>query len=177
MSRPENYAYLLRRINKVVFHYIENGQYRTYTINGNFSTYVTDSTKPNNRRKIVKASKELLEKEIVKFYKEREKKKSREKICLKTFYAEWLDFKALHTNSCRYIKTIDELWKRYYAHNGIIEIPFSRLDKYTLDIWAHSMIKDNSMTKKQYYNMAIIMRQALELATEKTSYQRIHFQK
>ena len=134
---------------------------------GRFSTYVADSTKPNNRRKIVKASKELLEKEIIKFYREREKEKSKEKICLKTFYAEWLDFKALHTNSSRYIKTIDELWKRYYAHDGIIEIPFSRPDKYTLDKWAHSLIKNNCMTKKQYYNMAVIMRQSLELAVEK----------
>lgn len=134
---------------------------------GRYSTYIRDNTKPNNRRKIVKASKELLEHEIIKFYKEREKEKSKEKICLRTFYAEWLDFKALHTNSSGYIKTIDELWKRYYVHDGIIEIPFSKLDKYTLDTWAHSLIKEKRLTKKQYYNMAVIIRQSLELAVEK----------
>ena len=34
---------------------------------GRFSTYVKDTTKPDKRRKIVKASKELLEKEIIKY--------------------------------------------------------------------------------------------------------------
>ncbi len=134
---------------------------------GRFSTYVKDTTKPDKRRKIVKASKELLEKEIIKFYRDREKEKSKDKICLKTFYAEWLEYKSLHTNSSSYIKTIDELWKRHYIHDGIIEIPFSRLDKYTLDKWAHTLIKNCKMTKKQYYNMAVIMRQALELAVDK----------
>lgn len=139
----------------------------TQNRDGRFSTYITDSTKPNNRRKVVKPSKELLEKEIIKIYKEREKEKSIKKICLKNFYAEWLDFKSMHTNSSAYIKTIDELWKRYYMDTPIIEIPFAKLDKYTLDKWAHSLIKENSLTKKQYYNMAIIMRQSLELAVEK----------
>lgn len=45
---------------------------------GRFSTYLSDSTKVNKRRKIVKASRELLEKEIIKLYKEREKEKSLE---------------------------------------------------------------------------------------------------
>lgn len=134
---------------------------------GRFSTYVTDSTKPNSRRKIVKASRELLEKEIIKFYKEREKKNREKKICLKDFYAEWLNYKSLRTNSSAYIKTIDELWKRYYVNDKISEIPLVDLDKYTLDVWAHSLIRNNRLTKKQYYNMAIIMRQALELAVEK----------
>lgn len=105
----------------------------TQNRDGRFSTYITDSTKPNNRRKVVKPSKELLEKEIIKIYKEREKEKSIKKICLNNFYEEWLDFKSMHTNSSAYIKTIDELWKRYYMDTPIIEIPFAKLDKYTLD--------------------------------------------
>jgi len=134
---------------------------------GRFSTYVPDDTKKNHRRKIVKASKELLETEIIKFYKEREKENLIEKICLRNFYAEWLDFKSLHTNSSAYLKTIDDLWKRHYIHNPIIDVPFVKLDKYALDKWAHKMIKENQLTKKQYYNMAIIIRQSLDLAVEK----------
>lgn len=134
---------------------------------GRFSTYVPDSTKPNRRRKIVKATREALEKEIIRYYKECERQKSLESICLKDFYGDWIDFKSLHTNSSAYIKTIDELWKRHYIHDSIIDIPFVKLDKYTLDTWAHRVIKENNMTKKQYYNMAIIIRQSLDLAVEK----------
>lgn len=87
--------------------------------NGRFSTYVTDSKKTDNRRKIVKVSKELLEKGFIKFYKEREKQDREKKICWKDFYAEWRNYKSLRTNSGAYRKTIDELWKRYYVNDEI----------------------------------------------------------
>lgn len=33
-----------------------------------------------------------------------------------------------------------------------------------LDEWAHNLIATNDLTKKQYYNMAVIMRQLLDYA-------------
>ncbi len=140
------------------------------TINkdGRASTYVlidaTNETDKPKRKKLVKATAEELKKTIVKFYREREKQKQEKKLCLKDFYPEWLSYKALHTNSSAYIKTIDELWHRYYKNDSIITIPLVDLDEYTLDTWAHTLIKKHTMTKKQYYNMAIIIRQSLELA-------------
>lgn len=134
---------------------------------GRFSTYIPDNTKSNHRRKIVKASRELLEKEIIKLYKEREKEKSLENICLYQIYPEWLEFKSLHTDSTAYIKTIDELWRKFYLKDSIINTPLIKLDKYTLDVWAHNLIKQNNMTKKKYYNTTIIMRQALDYAVER----------
>lgn len=134
---------------------------------GRFSSYLPDKTKPNNRRKVVKATRELLEKEIIKFYKEREKEQSLANISLRKFYPEWLAYKALHTTSSAYIKTIDELWKRFYVNDPIIDRPLVELSEYCLDTWAHSMIRENNLTKKQYYNMAIIIRQSLDLACKK----------
>lgn len=134
---------------------------------GRFSTYLPDETKSSNWRKIVKATRELLEKEIIKLYKEREKEKSIENISLRNFYPEWFEYKSLHTQSSAYMRTIDELWKRYYISDPIIDRPLVKLDEITLDTWAHTMIKKHNLTKKQYYNMAIIIRQSLELARKK----------
>lgn len=134
---------------------------------GRFSSYLPDETKPNNRRKIVKNTRELLEKEIIKFYKEREKQQLLKKNSLRSFYPEWFSYKALHTNSSVYMRTIDEMWKRYYADDPIVDRPMTELDEYTLDTWAHTMIRKHEMTKKQYYNMAIIIRQSLDLARKK----------
>lgn len=133
---------------------------------GRFSTYVTDETKPSNRRKIVKPTREALEKEIIKNYKESEKRKSKENISLRSLFPEWLEYKALHSESSKYIKTIDELFKKYYEKDSIIDKPIRKLDKLTLDIWAHKLIRDNEMTKKQYYNTTIIIRQALDYAVD-----------
>lgn len=134
---------------------------------GRFSTYLTDETKPNNRRKVVKATRELLEKEIIKFYKEREKENSIANISLRNFYPEWFAYKSLHTSSSAYMRTIDELWKRYYINDPLVDRPLVELDEYTLDTWAHSLIRKHNLTKKQYYNMAIIIRQSLDLARKK----------
>jgi len=134
---------------------------------GRFSTYLPDEAKPNHRRKVVKATRELLEKEIIKFYKEREKEESLANISLRKFYPEWFEYKSLHTSSSAYMKTIDDLWKRYYIKDAIADIPLVELDECTLDTWAHTLIKKHSLTKKQYYNMSIIIRQSLDLAKKK----------
>lgn len=134
---------------------------------GRYSSYLPDETKPNNRRKIVKSSLEELEKTIIKYYKECDEQQEYKKICLRSLYPEWLNYKSLHTDSGGYIKTIDHLWIKFYLNDSIIDEPIQNLDRYKLDTWAHEKIKENRMTKKQYYNMAIIMRQALDLAVDK----------
>ncbi len=134
---------------------------------GRFSTYLPDDTKANNRKKIVKSTKELLEKEIIKFYKEREKQQDKKKLCLKEFYPDWLAYKSLHTTSGDYVRSIDYLWKRFYEGTPVIEIPIVDFNKVMLDEWAHKIVKQHQMTKKKFYNMSIIMRQALDLAVDK----------
>lgn len=134
---------------------------------GRYSTYLPDEFKPYNRKKCTKATLELLEQEIIKYYNTMESQNSINSICLRTFYNDWLEYKSLHTKSSAYIKTIDELWKKYYVNDSIIDIPFKELQKVTLDIWAHTLVNQHQMTKKQYYNMSIIMRQSLTYAVEK----------
>ena len=134
---------------------------------GRFSTYLPDKTRPHHRRKVCKASRELLEKEIIKFYKERDKEQSIENITLRRFYPIWFEFKALHTTSSSYMRNIDGLWKRYYENDPLVDRPLVELDEYTLDTWAHTLIKTHSLTKRQYYNMAIIIRQSLDLARKR----------
>lgn len=141
----------------------------TITLNkdGRYSTYVPDETKPSKRKKLVKTTKEELEKALVKFYKECEEKNSIKNMCLRQIYPEWLDYKSLHTESTAYLKTIDELWIKFYLSDVIIDTPIAKLGEYTLDVWAHNLIRNNNMTKKKYYNTTIIMRQALEYAVKR----------
>lgn len=139
----------------------------TENTDGRFSTYVPDETKKNHRRKLCKTSRETLEKEIIKFYKEREEKQSTRNISLRQFYSEWFEYKSLHTSSSAYMRTIDELWKKYYVNDPIVDRPLVELDECTLDTWAHTLIKDRALSKKQYYNMTVIIRQSLDLARKK----------
>lgn len=131
-----------------------------------FQTYIADGTVKSGRRKVTKTHREDLEDFLVKHYSAEEKKKSYDGITLEKFYPEWLEFKRLHTDAENYIDRINDDWKKYYVGTDIIRVPIKKLDKVTLDRWAHQLIKDNKMTKKQYYNATVIMRQVLEYAVD-----------
>ena len=98
-----------------------------------------------------------------KIYKEQIEKQ----ITLSMFYPTWLKHKALHTEATSYVHRIDNDWYKYYVGTAIVDKPLCKLDKVTLDEWAHELIRKHSLTKTQYYNITVIMRQALEYAKEK----------
>lgn len=133
--------------------------------NGRWYTYLPDETKNQGRRLIAKSTEQKLNNAIVTFYKNQNS--SNNAITLENFYSEWLKYKKLHSNSDSYIHRIDNDWNKYYLDTPIIKIPFNKLTSLQLDEWAHGLIKEFQMTKTQYYNMSIIMRQALDLAVSK----------
>ena len=64
------------------------------------------------------------------------------------------------------MKHIDGEWKRYYLDDEIIDMPIIDLTTLDLKNWARNKIVSNHMTKKQYYNMAIIIRQSFDYLVE-----------
>lgn len=135
--------------------------------NGRWYTYLPDESKTNNRRLLAKSTQEKLNMEIVAYYQAQCKERIEQQITLALFYPTWLKYKALHTEATSYMHRIDNDWYKYYAGTAIVDKPLSDLDKITLDMWAHELIRKYSLTKTQYYNITVIMRQALELAVEK----------
>lgn len=133
--------------------------------NGRWYTYLPDETQKRNRKLIAKSTEQKLHNEVVTFYKNQ--MNVNDTITLEIFYPEWLEYKKLHTNSDSYLHRIDNDWNKYYIGTPIIKVPLKKLTPLQLDEWAHGLIKEYQMTKTQYYNMSIIMRQALELAVAK----------
>ena len=96
-------------------------------------------------------------------------------ITLAQLYDEWIDWKSIHTESSAYIRRINDDWNAYYKHTEIVEKCISKIDKQALDVWAHNLIKSRNMTRKQYYNATVIMRQALDYAVDKGYIECNHF--
>ena len=134
---------------------------------GRWKTYLPDESKKNNRRLVAKSNLENLHQLIVDDYKQRNKKPE-EKMTLRKLYPEWFAYKELHTNSTTYMHVIDNAWNRFYLNDTIIDRPLESLDKITLETWALQKIKELNLTKKQYYNNTVIIRQSLAYALEKT---------
>ena len=64
------------------------------------------------------------------------------------------------------MKHIDGEWNRFYADDPIVDRPVVELTALELKNWARNKIISCQMNKKQYYNMAVIIRQSLEYLVE-----------
>ena len=115
---------------------------------------------------IVKSHKEDLLDYLINIYEKQEKDNSIKDYTPERIYPDWKSYKEIHTTAKNYIRRIDNDWKKYYVGTDIIKKPHKQLKKLDLDTWAHQLIQDNNMTKKQYYNATIIMRQALDYAVD-----------
>lgn len=135
---------------------------------GKWRTYVYDPTKKYNRR-LIKRTTELgihkfLYQETL-FKQEQEEKKQR--IKLSKFFPIWLRHKEKHTNSPSYISRIVSDWNRFYIKDPIVDKYMDEISGIYLDDWFHSIIKNHNLTKTQFYNMSIILRQGFLYAKQK----------
>lgn len=132
-------------------------------------TYLPDEEKGRVLRK--RKTKEDIEDVIISYWKEESKrqteKESKKLITLKNFFPQWKKYKALHTRSTSYMQRIVSDWLKYYEKDEeLINKPLKDLDRLYLDNWAHTLIREQDMTKKAYYNMSMILRQCLDYAKE-----------
>lgn len=137
---------------------------------GRWKTYLPDTTQKKGRRLIAKSTKEKLLNEVVKFYADQEDEEYIRNYATVTFrqlYLKWLESKSIHTNSTSYIKRINTAWNAFYKDDPIADMALEDLTESYLDDWIHGKIKKYNMDRKQYYNMSIILREALDYACRK----------
>ncbi len=140
--------------------------YKISFSSGRWQTYVQDDTQKSGRKKLVKSTEEKLNIALYEHYKELERSNSLSAITIEKLYPDWKEYKALRTTAQNYIRRINNDWKHYYINTEIIRIPIAKLNKFVLSNWAHTLIRNNNMTKNQYYNSTIIIRQILDYAVD-----------
>ena len=133
---------------------------------GRWNTYVTDPAKPSGRKRIAKASLEILQEYLYDFYTGASAKKWDDNVTLRQLYPKWLESKAKETDADTYPLRLKCTWKKFYENDPIVDIPLAELDLIMLKDWANTMIGEYKLTRKKYYNMSIIFRQALEYAVD-----------
>ena len=135
---------------------------------GRWRTHLPDANSKSERRRLIaKSTREKLEKEIIRYYKSIDEQEQAKKVTLKEWYHTWLDYKKLQTRSDMYIRRIASDWDNYYAGTALINIPITELGYDTLQEWALRIVREKTLTKKQYYNMSLIVRQSLDYAVQK----------
>lgn len=140
-----------------------------FSKDGLWHTYFPDEKKGRVPRK--RKNKDDLINAIVEFWKNKEKSVARdpinEKTTLQELFPIWLKFKSIHTTSTTAIKRIINDWNKYYKSEiEFISEPIFAKTKTELETWAYGMINKHKMTKKQYYNMSLIIRQSLDYVAD-----------
>lgn len=133
-----------------------------------WKTTVPDETKKTGRRIIAKRNRIDLDNELIAYYAKIEDDLylSQTLYTLETLFPLWLNYKVTQTDASSYGKRILVDWNKYYKDTPIVKELICDLTYLKLHDWVHKIIKKNSLTRKQYYNMAVIMRQCLDYACE-----------
>lgn len=158
--------------------YLDSHSYEIWQGNdGRWKTHLPDTTQKSGRKLIAKSTREKIEQEIINFYKSLEEAATAKKLTLRSFYQTWLDYKKLQTRAAMYIRRIGSDWDNYYLNDSIIDKPLKDLNFDTLQEWALRKVREKELTKKQYYNMTVIIRQSLDYAVQKKLIDENPFQK
>lgn len=145
--------------------HIENFYHIWQNDKGIYLSYLPAADKPKGRKPVTATTQEKLERKIIDFYLQQESEQDNIST-LRNLYPQWLRYKNLETNATTYIRRIDTDWKKYYVDDTIIDKDIRRLTKADLKEWALTKIRTMDLTKRQYYNMSVIIRQCLDYAAD-----------
>lgn len=170
-----DYIYMTKqkkREQELLKSHIDNFYHIWQNEKGVFLTYLPAPDKPRGRKPVTASTREKLERKIIDFYLARESEETRKQAqnqlsTLRAIYPLWLKMKSLETNASTYIRRIDTDWNTYYLNDPIIDKDIRKLTKVDLKEWALIKIREKSLTKKQYYNMTLIIRHSLDYAVER----------
>ena len=131
---------------------------------GRWRTYV--KKEEGGRKQIAKSTYDKVLDTLISIYKGEENPSAQSEITVEFLFPIWREYKMLHGAASTYIKRIDSDWRTFYEGTAITKVPIKDLNKLKMDIWAHELIQRVKNSKKQYYNISMIMRQILDYAVD-----------
>lgn len=134
-------------------------------------SYLPDSSKTNNRRKIKRKNKNDLEKIICDYYQSvpnnhAGKEKPKDLLSVESLFYEFMKHKKNEVNSGT-VKRMMADWNRFYKPDEkFIAIPVRNLTKINIDDFFNTVLVEHNLKKKAFYNMCGILKQTLEYAVD-----------
>ena len=130
-------------------------------------TYYTEPGKPSYKRKTIsKRTKDEVYSALYDLYTHKEDYFRKSLVSIEELKDDWIEYKRLHGISEATIIKYESDWKSHLEGTPIVKRPISTLKKHELDEWAHKLIRDNNMTRKDYINVSTLVRQPLDYAVE-----------
>lgn len=141
---------------------LESHPYKIYQGNdGKWRTYLPDQSKATKRRLIKRNTEKEVQEVIISHYRGVSNVPT-----LESVYPKWLHYYSLRCESVETIRRATIAWRKYYADTDLIKKPLSSLTKIKLETWVLELVRKHSMTKKQYFNMSLPLRQMMKYAKD-----------
>lgn len=130
--------------------------------NGRWQTYYKDAS---GERKIIRAQTKdaLLEKLIPIYFQE----PHLDKFIFSDLFLEWLEYKKTVTDSPNTIKRHKQHYKRYFEQSELHSKPVRRIDTLLLESECNRLVKEYSMSRKEWNNVKTILIGCFEYAVRK----------
>ena len=156
---------LFRKKKEYVLKVHKYGIWRDRT--GRLITHYRRPGDPSSKRKSIgKRTEEKFYSALYALYTGREERTLRRMVSLEEIKDDWLEYKRLHGISEATIIKYESDWKCHLKGTDIVKRPICTLKKHYLDEWAHTLIRDNNMTRKDYINVSTLIRQPLDYAVD-----------
>ena len=135
---------------------------------GRWKTTVEDATTKRGTKVIAKKNRRDLEEYLLDYLLKGNVNVEglTDRITLRDMYLPWLQSRKLEVKSINTVKRNAQDWKNYYDNDYIVDKPLSFMNKQELKDWAHQKIRDNEFSRKQYYNMIVIMNKLWQFAVD-----------
>lgn len=130
-------------------------------------TYLPDDTKPRKRKPLKRATKENLENEIIKFYKEQQKLREKNGTSLTAIYERWLIYRRDFTPAKA--KTITENimeWNKFLKDTELSRMSIKDIRAITLIRFFRALTKDRLYTRKRISNVRSVLNGIFSYAVE-----------
>lgn len=116
------------------------------------------------RKIMAQTEKELYDK-LYEFYY------AKEMMSLKDLYPEWLQYKYKISNRPNNVHRLSTDFTKYYLNEPlseeILNKPLAKVNSYDIKLWAGQLVKKYRMTKKQFGNVMVPLRQCLDMMQDK----------
>lgn len=116
------------------------------------------------RRELRAADREKLIDKLYSLYKE---SKLLDKLTMTKLYEEWLIYKTGITESANTVKRHKQHYRKYFEQSALFQMPVSKVDRLTLQIFCNQLVKDNKLSSKEWTNVKTILRGMFEYAYDK----------
>lgn len=135
---------------------------------GRWKTTVDDPTTKRGTKVVAKKNRRDLEEYLLDYLlgEDRDEDGFYDRITLREMYLPWLKSRKLETNSINTVKRNALDWDKFYENDPIVDKPLCYINRQELKDWAHEKIRENDFTKKQYYNMIVIMNKLWQYAED-----------